>query len=139
PSPAPPMSFGSAMASARPPSSSIARPLRPPLVVAEVLYAMVAVPCCPAPVPRMVSLSPVPRVLLRGRQAEVALDPVEPLLHAVEAAVLHRHLRLEMRKLRLQMSHVHFEARHAGLEVADIRLQAIDDAPDVPQMLKHEI
>src|SRR5512147_2955037 len=34
------MSFGMAIASARPPSSSIARPLRPPLVVAEVWYAM---------------------------------------------------------------------------------------------------
>jgi hypothetical protein len=50
----------------------------------------------------------------------MSLDAIESLLHAVEAAALHRYLCLKMRKLRLQVSQIHFQTRHSNFEVRDI-------------------
>src|SRR5215204_128821 len=91
------------------------------------------------------------------RQIEMPLDPVEPLLHSVKAAVLHRDLRLEVRKWRLQMSQIHFQARHPHFEITELpahllapcihrrlqtflsALQSFHSAPQNMELLHNEI
>jgi hypothetical protein len=58
-------------------------------------------------------------------QIKMPPDAIEPLLHAIKAPILHRDLRLEMRKLRLQVRRIHLKAGHANLEVGNIRVQRL--------------
>jgi hypothetical protein len=78
------------------------------------------------------------------------LDAIKSLLHAIKAPILHRDLRLKMRKLRLQVRQIHLKTGHSNFEVSNLPahfvaqrsycgLQSLLTAPEDVQLLHDKI